>query len=288
MRVWGPDVVCAVAASAMMLCASHGLDAQGNARVAISKDTSAGGVAALGRSPYEIRGYVTQFAPEPLRLNLSNVATPEQCIRIKVTFISLSGASSAGDVKSAEIAAHWDTTTRRPDAPADSVVRCVATYLWRFGDSPGPQLLAVRLKGDEGAPKISAIGSYLEYKGVAHALPGPFVGEAYVGRNPGGKSLESIYGLDFSPVLLIPAQGLPGWLDRIRAVGAVTSDAHNILYGIQLNSLVLGPRAEGLPFQVAFGGRAGIQGRSGGLFVCAYLSGSSLISTITKGLGLGS
>ena len=103
-------------------------------------------------------------APEPLKLNIANVKSPEQCIRIKVTFTSLSGASSSGDVKSAEIQAHWDTSTGRPDSPGDSVVRCVATYLWRFGDSPGPQLLTLRLHtdNDDGSPKIGAIGSYLE------------------------------------------------------------------------------------------------------------------------------
>lgn len=289
MRRWRPDVVCTVVALALTAALSQSLVAQGKDRVFISKDTTTGGVAALGRSPHQIRGYTTQFAPEPLKLNIGNVESPEQCIRIKVTFTSLSGASSSGDVKSAEIAAHWDTSAMRPGAPGDSVVRCVATYLWRFGDILGSQLLAVRLRADpgEGAPRISAIGSYLEYKGVAHALPGPFVGEAWVGHNPGGKSLEAMYGLDFSPVLLIPAHGLPSWLDRIRAMAGVTSDAHNLFYGLQLNSLVLGPAAEGLPFQIAFGGRAGISQSRGGLFMGAYLSGSSLISTITKGLGLG-
>lgn len=290
MRVWGPDVVCTVVASAVMACLSQSLVAQGNARVVISKDTTSGGVAALGRSPHQIRGYITQFAPEPLKLNIGNVESPEQCIRIKVTFTSLSGASSAGDVKSAEIQAHWDTSTTRADSPADSVVRCVATYLWRFGDSPGPQLLTVRLHGDNdpGAPRLSAVGSYLEYKGVAHALPGPFVGEAWVGHNPGGKPIEAIYGADFSPVLLIPVRSLPAWLDRIRAVAAVTGDAHDIFYGLQLNSLILGPTAEGLPFQIAFGGRAGIAaGTHNGLFLSVYLSGSSIVSTLTKGVGIG-
>lgn len=290
MRVWGPHVVrTVVVASAVLAGLSPPAAAQGNDRVFIAKDTTGRGVAALGRSPHQIRGYTTQFAPEPLKVNIGNVDSPEQCIRIKVSFTSLSGASSSGDVKSADMTAHWDTTATRPDVPGDSVVHCVATYLWRFGDSPGPQLLAVRLSSDklDGAPKISAAQSYLEYRGVAHALPGPFVGEAWVGHNPGGKSIEAIYGLDFSPVLLIPAHGLPKWLDRIRAMGAVTGDAHDIFYGLQLNSLVLGPSAEGLPFQIAFGGRAGIRGSRGGLFMCAYLSGSSLIGTITKGLGLG-
>jgi len=290
MRVWGPDVVCTVVASALVACLSQSMVAQGNPRVFISKDTTSGGVSALGRSPHQIRGYITQFAPEPLKLNIANVKSPEQCIRIKVTFTSLSGASSSGDVKSAEIQAHWDTSTGRPDSPGDSVVRCVATYLWRFGDSPGPQLLTLRLHADndDGAPKIGAIGSYLEYKGVAHALPGPFVGEAWVGHNPGGKAIEAVYGVDFTPVLLIPAHGLPSWLDRIRAVGAVTGDAHDLFYGLQLNSLILGPSAEGLPFQIAFGGRAAIaKGSNSGLFLSVYLSGSSIVSTLTKGLGIG-
>ena len=290
MRVWGPDVVCTVVASALVACLSQSLVAQGNPRVFISKDTTSGGVSALGRSPHQIRGYITQFAPEPLKLNIANVKSPEQCIRIKVTFTSLSGASSSGDVKSAEIQAHWDTSTGRPDSPGDSVVRCVATYLWRFGDSPGPQLLTLRLHtdNDDGSPKIGAIGSYLEYKGVAHALPGPFVGEAWVGHNPGGKAIEAVYGVDFTPVLLIPAHGLPSWLDRIRAVGAVTGDAHDLFYGLQLNSLILGPSAEGLPFQIAFGGRAAIaKGSNSGLFLSVYLSGSSIVSTLTKGLGIG-
>ncbi len=290
MRVWRPDVVCTVVAAALMACLSQSLVAQGKDRVFISKDTTAGGIAALGRSPHQIRGYITQFAPEPLKLNIANVASPEQCVRIKVTFTSLSGASSAGDVKSAEIQAHWDTSAMSPDSPGDSIVQCVATYLWRFGDSPGPQRLAVHLHADNdpGAPKFSAIGSYLEYKAVAHALPGPFVGEAWVGHNPGGKAVEAIFGADFTPVLLIPAHGLPSWLDRIRAVAAVTSDAHDIFYGLQLNSLILGPTAEGLPFQIAFGGRAGIAaGTHNGLFLSVYLSGSSIVSTLTKGVGIG-
>ncbi len=289
MRVWGPDIAGIVVALALTAGLSQSLVAQGKDRIFITKDTTTGGVAALGRSPHQIRGYTTQFAPEPLKLNIGNVDSPEQCIRIKVTFTALSGASSSGDVKSAEILAHWDMSATREQSRGDSAVHCVATYLWRFGDIPGPQLLAVRLRADpgDGAPKISAIGSYLEYKGVAHALPGPFVGEAWVGHNPGGKSIEAMYGLDFSPVLLIPAHGLPSWLDRIRAMAGVTSDAHNLFYGLQLNSLILGPAAEGLPFQLAFGGRAGISQNKGGLFMAAYLSGSSLISTITKGLGLG-
>jgi hypothetical protein len=290
MRVWGPVVVCTVVSSAMLAALSHNLAAQGNPKVFIAKDTTPGGVAALGRSPHQIRGYTTQFAPEPLRLNIGNVQSPEQCVRIKVTFTALSGASPSGDVKSVDMLAHWDTSTMKPDAPGDSVVRCVATYLWRFGDSPGPQRLAVRLSSDRepGAPRISAAESYLEYKGVAHALPGPFVGEAWVGHNPGGKAIEAVYGLDFTPVLLLPFHGLPSWLDRIRAVGAVTGDAHDLFYGLQLNSLVLGPSAEGLPFQIAFGGRAGIAaGTHGGLFLSVYLSGSSIISTLTKGLGIG-